>query len=155
MEESTITSKGQIVVPARLRRRYGLKPGTKVYFIERNDEILFQPQTKEFIRSVHGMLASDLGDQRASRGAGQRQGAGRRPKLKNAVLDSYAVLAFLFKEGGTKAVLGLLEGDGVQVKNSFSPPRIGRKSGIWSNEKSGLPGGPRYVPSFLDCLSIL
>lgn len=59
MEESTITSKGQVVVPAKLRRRYGLKPGTKVYFIERNDEILFQPQTKEFIRSVHGMLASE------------------------------------------------------------------------------------------------
>ena len=59
MEESTITSKGQVVVPAKLRRRYGLKPGTKVYFIERNDEILFQPQTKEFIRSVHGLLASE------------------------------------------------------------------------------------------------
>jgi AbrB family looped-hinge helix DNA binding protein len=59
MEESTITSKGQIVVPARLRRRYGLKTGTKVYFIERNDEILFQPQTKEFIRSVHGLLTSE------------------------------------------------------------------------------------------------
>jgi AbrB family looped-hinge helix DNA binding protein len=59
MEESTITSKGQIVVPAKLRRRYGLKPGTKVYFIERDDEILFQPVTKEFIRSVHGMLKSE------------------------------------------------------------------------------------------------
>ena len=59
MEESTMTSKGQIVVPARLRRRYGLKPGVKVYFIERNDEILFQPLTKETIRSVHGMLISE------------------------------------------------------------------------------------------------
>jgi AbrB family looped-hinge helix DNA binding protein len=59
MEESTMTSKGQIVVPARLRRRYGLKPGVKVYFIERNDEILFQPLTKEAIRKVHGMLASE------------------------------------------------------------------------------------------------
>ena len=58
MEESTITSKGQIVVPARLRRRYGLKPGTKIYFIERNNEIIFQPLTKETIRSVHGLLAS-------------------------------------------------------------------------------------------------
>ena len=58
MEESTMTSKGQIVVPAKLRRRYGLKPGTKVYFIERDDEILFQPVTKEYIRSVHGMLTS-------------------------------------------------------------------------------------------------
>jgi AbrB family looped-hinge helix DNA binding protein len=59
MEESTMTSKGQIVVPARLRRRYGLKPGTKVYFIERDREILFQPVTREFIRSVHGMLTSE------------------------------------------------------------------------------------------------
>ena len=58
MEESTMTSKGQIVIPARLRRRYGLKPGVKVYFIERNDEILFQPVTREYIRSVHGLLAS-------------------------------------------------------------------------------------------------
>jgi AbrB family looped-hinge helix DNA binding protein len=58
MEEATMTSKGQIVVPAKLRRRYGLKPGVKVYFIERNDEILFQPLTKEYIRSVHGLLAS-------------------------------------------------------------------------------------------------
>jgi len=58
MEEATMTSKGQIVVPAKLRRRFGLKPGVKVYFIEREDEILFQPLTKEYIRSVHGMLTS-------------------------------------------------------------------------------------------------
>jgi AbrB family looped-hinge helix DNA binding protein len=59
MEEATMTSKGQIVVPARLRRRYGLKPGVKVIFIERNDEILFQPLTKEYVQSVYGMLASE------------------------------------------------------------------------------------------------
>jgi AbrB family looped-hinge helix DNA binding protein len=58
MEESTMTSKGQLVVPAKLRRRYGLKPGTKVYFIERDKEILFQPVTKEYLKSVHGMLTS-------------------------------------------------------------------------------------------------
>jgi AbrB family looped-hinge helix DNA binding protein len=59
MEESTMTTRGQVVVPARLRRRYGLKPGVKVFFIERNNEILFQPQTNEAIRKVHGMLASE------------------------------------------------------------------------------------------------
>jgi AbrB family looped-hinge helix DNA binding protein len=59
MEESTMTSKGQIVVPAKLRRRYGLKPGTKVYFIERDKEIVFQPVTKEYLKSVHGMLTSE------------------------------------------------------------------------------------------------
>ena len=59
MQGSTMTSKGQIVIPAKLRRRYGLKPGTKVYFIERDNEILFQPVTREYIRSVHGMLTSE------------------------------------------------------------------------------------------------
>jgi len=58
MEKAYVTSKGQLVIPARLRRRYGIKPGTKVCFIERDNEILFQPVTKEYIRSVCGMLSS-------------------------------------------------------------------------------------------------
>ena len=59
MEKAYVTSKGQLVIPARLRRRYGIKPGTKVCFIERDNEILFQPVTKEYIRRVCGMLKSD------------------------------------------------------------------------------------------------
>ena len=59
METAYVTSKGQLVVPSKLRRRYGIKPGTKVCFIERKGEILFQPVTKEYIRSVCGMLKSD------------------------------------------------------------------------------------------------
>ena len=58
MEAAYVTSKGQLVVPAKLRRKYGIKPGTKVFFVERGDEILFQPVTREYIRSVCGMLAS-------------------------------------------------------------------------------------------------
>lgn len=57
MEESTVSTNGRIVVPAKLRKRHGLKPGTKVYFIEREKEILFQPVTKEYLKNVHGMLA--------------------------------------------------------------------------------------------------
>jgi len=59
METAYITSKGQLVVPARLRRKYGIKPGTKVCFIERDHEIIFQPLTKDYIRGVCGMLKSD------------------------------------------------------------------------------------------------
>jgi len=59
METAYVTSKGQLVIPARLRRRYGIKPGTKVCFVERDHEILFQPVTKEYTRSVCGMLKSD------------------------------------------------------------------------------------------------
>jgi AbrB family looped-hinge helix DNA binding protein len=59
MDTSYVTTKGQLVVPAKLRRKLGIKPGTKVCFVERGNEILFQPVTKEYIRSVCGMLKSD------------------------------------------------------------------------------------------------
>jgi len=59
METAYVTSKGQLVIPAKIRRKYGIKPGTKVCFIDRNGELLFQPVTKEYIRSVCGMLQSD------------------------------------------------------------------------------------------------
>ena len=59
METAYVTSKGQLVIPARIRRKYGIKPGTKVCFLERDGELLFQPVTKEYIRSVCGMLRSE------------------------------------------------------------------------------------------------
>ena len=58
MEAAYVTSKGQLVVPAKLRRKYGIKAGTKVFFVENGGQILFQPVTREFIRSVCGMLDS-------------------------------------------------------------------------------------------------
>jgi AbrB family looped-hinge helix DNA binding protein len=59
MESAYLTSKGQLVVPARLRRKYGIKPGTRICFVERDHEIVFQPVTKEYIRRVCGMLKSE------------------------------------------------------------------------------------------------
>lgn len=58
MDAAYVTTKGQLVIPARIRRKLGIKPGTKVCFVERGGEILFQPVTKEYIRSVCGMLKS-------------------------------------------------------------------------------------------------
>lgn len=51
-----VTTKGRIVIPTQLRRRLGIKAGSKVCFIEGGDDILFQPVTKEYIRSICGML---------------------------------------------------------------------------------------------------
>jgi AbrB family looped-hinge helix DNA binding protein len=59
MDTGHVTSKGQLVIPAQIRRRYGIKPGTKIRFIERDQEILIQPVTREYIMSVRGMLKSD------------------------------------------------------------------------------------------------
>ena len=57
MDSAYVTSKGQLVVPARLRRKYGIKKGTKVRFLERDREIVLQPVTRQYIRGACGMLA--------------------------------------------------------------------------------------------------
>jgi AbrB family looped-hinge helix DNA binding protein len=57
-DSAYVTSKGQLVVPARLRRKYGIKAGTRVRFVERDREILLQPVTRQYIRSVCGLLAA-------------------------------------------------------------------------------------------------
>ena len=58
MDTAQVTSKGQLVVPARLRRKYGIKAGTKIRFMERDNEIVLQPLTRDYIRSVCGLLKS-------------------------------------------------------------------------------------------------
>jgi AbrB family looped-hinge helix DNA binding protein len=57
-ETGVVTSKGQVVIPARLRRRFGIKPGTVVVFLEEKDRLLIQPVTQEFIRGMRGSLRS-------------------------------------------------------------------------------------------------
>jgi len=56
METAYVTSKGQLVIPAKIRRKLGIKPGTNICFVEREHEVLFQPLTKEHMRNLAGML---------------------------------------------------------------------------------------------------
>ncbi|MEK7250067.1 MAG: AbrB/MazE/SpoVT family DNA-binding domain-containing protein [Bacteroidota bacterium] len=56
METSILTAKGQIVVPARIRRRLGLTKGTKVAIIE--DELGFavRPVNRKYFEQFAGIL---------------------------------------------------------------------------------------------------
>jgi len=55
---STFTSKGQLVIPAALRRKHGIQAGTKVKFLEDQfGRIVLQPITDEYIGRVRGLLA--------------------------------------------------------------------------------------------------
>src|SRR5258708_12477041 len=56
-EVSTVTTKGQLVIPAKLRRKYSIKEGTQVAFVEEENRLILQPLTPEFIRSLRGCLA--------------------------------------------------------------------------------------------------
>jgi len=56
IETGVVTTKGQLVIPARLRRRLGIKKGTAVTFSEEGGRIILQPVTREFIRGLRGSL---------------------------------------------------------------------------------------------------
>src|SRR5438067_2295242 len=55
--ETKATSKGQIVIPADLRRRLGIKAGTRVSIRvdERENTIVLKPITREFIDGMRGI----------------------------------------------------------------------------------------------------
>jgi AbrB family looped-hinge helix DNA binding protein len=59
IETSVVTTKGQLVIPARLRRRFGIKKGTMVTFMEDDGHIIVQPVTREFIRGLRGSLKGE------------------------------------------------------------------------------------------------
>ena len=54
--ETTATSKGQIVIPSSMRRKLGIKEGTRIQ-IELNEdakEIVLKPITREYVHSLRG-----------------------------------------------------------------------------------------------------
>ena len=58
-DESTITKKGQITIPRKLRDELNLKPGKKVFFVKSEDGILIKPVV-ENVRSLRGILNTDV-----------------------------------------------------------------------------------------------
>jgi AbrB family looped-hinge helix DNA binding protein len=55
---ATFTSKGQLVVPAELRRKHGIEAGTRVKFLEDQfGRIVLQPITEDYIDRIRGCLA--------------------------------------------------------------------------------------------------
>ena len=55
---ATFTSKGQLVVPAELRRKHRIEAGTRVRFLEDQfGRIVIQPITEEYVDRVMGCLA--------------------------------------------------------------------------------------------------
>ena len=52
--ETTVTSKGQIVIPSSIRRRLGIKEGTRIKIEESGNEIILKPITREYVHSLRG-----------------------------------------------------------------------------------------------------
>ncbi len=54
--ETYATVKGQIVIPATLRRKYGIKNGTKIIVTDVGNAIVLKPVTEQYLRSLQGSL---------------------------------------------------------------------------------------------------
>lgn len=54
--ETSVTIKGQVVIPAKLRHRLGIKKGTKFYVEEQNGEIILRLLNREYFQKMSGVL---------------------------------------------------------------------------------------------------
>ncbi len=58
--EGVVTSKGQLVIPAELRRKHGIKSGTRVSFEDTPRGVLVHPVSEDAIDRLYG-IAKGLG----------------------------------------------------------------------------------------------
>jgi AbrB family looped-hinge helix DNA binding protein len=58
METSTLTIKGQLLIPKRIRNKYGIKSGVKVIFEETEKGVIIRPMNEDYFKSFRGILKS-------------------------------------------------------------------------------------------------
>ena len=59
METSVLTTKGQLLIPKRIRNKYGIKSGVKVIFEETDKGVMIRPMNEQYFKSFKGVLRSD------------------------------------------------------------------------------------------------
>ena len=71
------TTKGQIVIPAKLRRQFNIQEGTRAIVEATPEGILLKPVTKHTIARLRGILKRKAGDQPLSEEWAEHQSAER------------------------------------------------------------------------------
>ncbi len=56
-QTATISSKGQLVIPAKIRKKFNLTPRTKVVFGEHDGKLTVEPAALEEILALRGCLS--------------------------------------------------------------------------------------------------
>jgi len=60
MGRAKVSPKGQIVIPAPIRKKYGIKPGSIMEITEGDDRIILKLTPKDPIETAMGMLKGDI-----------------------------------------------------------------------------------------------
>ena len=55
-----ISSKGQILIPKRIRNKYGVKPGGKVQLLEQAEGLLLKPAPQDPLETACGFLQGNF-----------------------------------------------------------------------------------------------
>lgn len=55
----TVTPKGQVMIPATLRKRFGIKPGRKVTVEVEGDCLVIRPLPEDPVEALYGILARE------------------------------------------------------------------------------------------------
>jgi AbrB family looped-hinge helix DNA binding protein len=81
--ETAVTIKGQVVIPAKIRHRLGIKKGSRFHVEERNGEIILRPLNRDYFKKMSGILKgsgllSALEDSRAEDLKREEEKIGRR-----------------------------------------------------------------------------
>ncbi|MBI5234398.1 MAG: AbrB/MazE/SpoVT family DNA-binding domain-containing protein [Deltaproteobacteria bacterium] len=50
------TGKGQVIIPAEIRKKYNILKGTNVVILEREGEIIVKPAFREPVKEARGMF---------------------------------------------------------------------------------------------------
>jgi len=56
MTTTVVTSKGQIVIPSKIRRRLSIKKGTRLSIEEKGDELIIRTVTAAYFEKMAGTL---------------------------------------------------------------------------------------------------
>jgi len=58
METSVLTPKGQLLIPKRIRTKYGIKAGVKVIFEETENGLIIRAMNEDYFNSFRGIFKS-------------------------------------------------------------------------------------------------
>ena len=56
MEKGIVTTRGRLVIPAKLRKKFGIKPGTRINFFDEDDGIKIILFNSDTIKTNIGIL---------------------------------------------------------------------------------------------------
>jgi len=58
--KSKVSAKGWVVIPAVLRKRFGIEPGSSIEFQETGERIVLIPESKDPVDAFYGKLAGKM-----------------------------------------------------------------------------------------------